>query len=106
MCTVSHVFSHSAKWSSGHSTEFKFDLIHVAPTPVLSWLDRADDGMTCCPKVFCRVLVLRGVATANVATDHAKTKMYPDIPHLQAFFESPRVGFDILDLTGMSARVH
>lgn len=52
-------------------------------------------------KVFGRVFVFRRVAAANVTTDHTKPQMHPDIAHLQAFFATPGMGLDVLDLAGM-----
>jgi hypothetical protein len=98
---VSHVFSHSANDSAGQSAEIKFDLVHVAPAPVLSRLKGPDDGVTYGVIMLRRMFVLRRVAASNVATDHAKAKMYPDIAHLQAFFTATRVRFDVLNLAGM-----
>jgi hypothetical protein len=47
------------------------------------------------------MLVLGRVATADMAADHAKAEMHPDISHLQTFFASPRMRFDVFDLTGV-----
>jgi len=47
------------------------DLIDVAPAPVFAWLEGLDDWVFGRMEVFGRVLVLRGVATANMPTDEA-----------------------------------
>jgi len=47
------------------------DLIDVAPAPVFAWLEGLDDRVIGRMEVFGRVLVFRGVATANVPTDEA-----------------------------------
>jgi hypothetical protein len=49
---------------------FQEELIDVTLTPVLSRLERHDDGMLGGLKVFGRMLVLRIVAAADVATNH------------------------------------
>jgi hypothetical protein len=98
---VSHVFSHSANDSAGQSAEIKFDLVHVAPAPVLSRLKGPDDGVTYGVIMLRRMFVLRRVAASDVAAYHAKAQVHPDIAHLQAFFASPCVRFDILDLVDM-----
>jgi hypothetical protein len=85
----------------GQSTEIKFHLIHVAPAPILSRLEGPDNGVTYGVKVLCRMFVLRRVAASDVAAYHAKAQVHPDIAHLQAFFASPCVRFDILDLVDM-----
>jgi hypothetical protein len=48
-----------------------------------------------------RMFVLRRVAASNMAANHAKAQVDPYIAHLQAFFASPRVRFDILNLVDM-----
>ncbi len=47
------------------------DLIDVAPAPVFARLEGLDDRVIGRMEVFGRVLVLRGVATANMPTDEA-----------------------------------
>jgi hypothetical protein len=47
------------------------DLIDVAPAPVFAWLEGLDDRVIARMEVFGRVLVLRGVATADMPTDEA-----------------------------------
>jgi hypothetical protein len=49
-------------------------------------------------KVFGRVLVLRAVAAANVATDHTEPEMHPVIADLQAFLTTIRARGDLLNL--------
>jgi len=98
---VSQVFSHSENERSGHSAEFKFDLIHVTPAPILSRLDGPDDGVAYRVKMLCRMFVLRRIAAPDVAANHAKAQVHPDIAHLETFFAAPCVRFDILDLVGM-----
>ena len=70
MWIVSQVFSHSEKGSEGHSGEIKFNLIDIAPTPVFTWFVRLYDGVLGRVKVFGRMLVLRGIATTDVAAAH------------------------------------
>ena len=47
------------------------DLIDVATAPVFAWLEGLDDRVIGRMEVFGRVLVLRGVAAANMPTDEA-----------------------------------
>jgi hypothetical protein len=98
---VSQVFSHSVNNSAGQSAEIKFHLVHVAPAPVLSRLKGPDDGVTYGVIMLRRMFVLRRVAASNVAANHAKAQVDPYIAHLQAFFASPCVRFDILNLVDM-----
>ena len=106
MCTVSHVFSQSGKASEGQSTEVKFDLVDITPSPVFARLDRPDDGMGYRAKVFGRVFVLRRIAAADMAACHAQAQMHPDVSHLETFFATACMRFDTLDLVDMRARVH
>jgi hypothetical protein len=87
--------------SSGQSTEFNFDLIQIAPAPILTRFLRPDDRVTGGAKVLRRMFILRRVATSDVAANHAKAQVHPDIAHFEAFFASPCVRFDILDLIDM-----
>ena len=81
--------------------EFKFDLIQIAPAPILSRLEGPDNGVTYGVIMLRRMFVLRRVAAADMAADHAQAQVHPDIAHLEAFFASPRVRFDTLDLIDM-----
>ena len=55
----------------------RLQLIHVAPHPALSGLDRADQRMSDVVEVFGGVLVLRRIAAAYVAADQAQAQMDP-----------------------------
>ena len=85
----------------GQSTEVKLNLIQVAPAPILSRLERTNDGVTCGVIMLRRMFVLRRVAASDAAANHAKAQVDPYIAHLQAFFASPCVRFDILNLVDM-----
>jgi hypothetical protein len=67
MWSVSQVFSQAGKGSDGHSGEIKLYLVDIAPAPVFARLVRLHDGMFDRVKVFGRVLVLRGIATTDMA---------------------------------------
>jgi hypothetical protein len=54
-------------------------------------------------KVFCCVLVLRGIAAANVSTFQAQTQMDPAISGLHAFFANMFVRAGEFDLIEMRA---
>jgi hypothetical protein len=57
-------------------------------------------------KVLRGVLVLGGIAAANMSATQAQPKMNPLVAHLQAFFTTLRMRFDGLDLIEMSALAH
>jgi hypothetical protein len=80
---------------------FEFYLIHKTPHPILAWFDRLNDGVLCCAKVFCRVLVLGRIATPHVAAFAAKPQVHPGISHFQAFFASFCVRTHIFDVVGV-----
>jgi hypothetical protein len=52
------------------------------------------------------VFVLGRIATTDVAAAQAQTKMHPRIAHLQTFFTTLRMRFDILNLIEMRACRH
>jgi hypothetical protein len=56
------------------------------------------------PKVFCGVLVFRGVATADVAAAQTQAQMNPSVAYLEAFFAALGVWFDGPDLIEVQAR--
>jgi len=56
------------------------------------------------PKVFCGVLVFRGVATADVAAAQTQAQMNPSVAHLKAFFAALGLWFDGLELLEVRAR--
>jgi len=60
--------------------------VHIAPSPILSGLERLHDRVICGVEVLGGVLILRAVATAHMAADEADAKVYPTVAHLQALF--------------------
>jgi hypothetical protein len=70
--------------------------VHVAPLPALSGFKRPHDGMIGFLKVFCPVLVDRGVAASDVATAETKAQMHPAGTHFLAFLASFGIASDLL----------
>src|SRR4051795_886313 len=64
-------------------------LVDVAPEPVLARLDGLDDGVAGGMEVLRRVLVLRGIAAADLAAGETQPQMDPGVAHLQALFAAP-----------------
>ena len=56
--------------------------------------------------MFGRVLVLRGIATTDVATGHAQSQVNPRVAAFQAFFATLRSRFHISDLVGVRTLAH
>jgi hypothetical protein len=83
--------------------EFELDFIDIAPTPVFAGLVGFDDGMVNSVEVLRRVLVLRGVAAADMAASHAEAQVNPCVAHFQTFFAAVRVRFHMPDLIHVSA---
>jgi hypothetical protein len=52
------------------------------------------------------VLVLGGVATANVPAAQAQAKVHPPVAHLQTLFTTSGMRFDVLHLVEMCALAH
>jgi hypothetical protein len=86
--------------------EVQFDFVDVTPTPILPRLDRPHDGMLGRVKVFRGMFILGRIATTDVPATQAQTKMHPLIAHLQAFFATTGMRFDVLYLIEMRALSH
>src|SRR5579871_4580010 len=81
--------------------ELKHQLIHVAPRPVLSRLERADHRMTVLVKMLRRVASRRGITTAHMPAGQAKAKMNPGRSGLQTFLAAAAAGSHIPNLIQM-----
>jgi hypothetical protein len=76
----------------------RLHLVHVAPDPRLSRLDRSNQRMMHFMEMLGRVLVLRGIAAADVPTGKAQAQMDPGVAHLHAFFADVLVSAADFDL--------
>lgn len=103
---MSQVCSHSAKGSGGHSGEFKLHLVDIAPAPVFSWLGRSHDRVLRRVKMFRRVLVLRGIAAADVTAGQTEAQVNPLVAAFQAFFTSFGMRFYVSNLARVRASFH
>ena len=54
-------------------------------------------------EMFGRMLVLRRIATAHVATFAAQSQVNPTVAHLQAFFAALCMGTNVLNVAGVRA---
>jgi hypothetical protein len=86
--------------------EVEFDFIHKAPAPVLPGLDRPHDRVLSAVKMLRCVLVLGGVAAADVPALHAQAKVHPGIAHLQALFAALGVRCHFVNVALMCAIAH
>ena len=68
------------------SRRLEHNLVDVAPAPVFTGLEGLDDGMAGCMEMPGCMLILRGVAAANVPADKALAQVYPGIANFQAIF--------------------
>jgi hypothetical protein len=82
--------------------EVELDFVDVAPTPVFAGFVRLHDGMVNSMEVFRRVLVLRGVAAADMAASHAQAQVNPCVAHFQTLFAAAGVRFYMPDLVHVS----
>jgi len=57
-------------------------------------------------KVFGGVLVLGGIAAADVPATQAQAQVDPGIANLKTVFASAGVGFDVTDLIGVGTAFH
>ena len=57
-------------------------------------------------KMFGRVLVLRGVAAADVSAGQTQAEMDPSVAHLQTFLTTVSMGLHIVDLVEVCAFGH
>jgi len=71
---------------SALATRLHRDLIDEAPEPIFTRLERLHDRVRSGVEVLRRVLVLRGMATTDVAANAAEPQMDPGVADLQAFF--------------------
>jgi hypothetical protein len=82
---------------------FDEQLIFIAITPIFAGLERFDDWVPGRTKMPGGVLVLGGVAAADVPADQAQAKMHPAVPHRETFFATLCAGSHGSDLIQMSA---
>ncbi len=81
--------------------ELEYDLIDVAPAPVFTRLERLNNRVVGCVEMLGSMLILRGVATADMATDKALTQMYPCVSDFQAVLAAICARCDLSDLVEM-----
>lgn len=86
--------------------KFEFYFIDIAPAPIVTGFQRFHDGVLSRVKVFGRVLILRRVATANVAARETQAEMNPGVPAFQALLAAASVRLYILNLIGMGTALH
>jgi hypothetical protein len=78
-------------------------VVDVAPDPVFSGLDGADERMGRGMKMFGGVFVLGGIAAAYFAAGQAEPQMDPGVTCLDTFFALVFAGVFELDLVDVSA---
>jgi hypothetical protein len=77
--------------------------VDVAPDPVFSGLDRADDRVVAAVEVFGGVLILGRVAAAYLPARHAHSQVNPGVAEFDALFADVFVGGGDFDLIEMFA---
>src|SRR5438094_4127504 len=94
---------HDLTFSFIRSSLFHHQLVHITPSPPFPWLNRADDRMGGRVKVFRGVLVLGGIAAADVAASKAHSQMDPAVLHFQTLLAAGGARLDVADLVEMDA---
>jgi hypothetical protein len=81
--------------------EFGLDehLVHVAPPPNLSGLERPDYRVLSGVEVLRGVFISRLVAAADVAAGEALAQVHPGVAHLEALLAALGARGKVLDLT-------
>src|SRR5450631_3139046 len=79
-------------------------VVHVAPSPVLARLEGLDDRVLDGIEVRARVLVLRGVAAADMAAGQTQAQMDPAVARLQAVLAALRARRDLANLAQVRIR--
>jgi hypothetical protein len=80
-----------------------FDLVHVAPHPRLTWLNRPDERMMHFVKMLRGMLVLRGITAPHMPARKTQAQVNPGIPSFHALFANVLVRASKLDLIQMRA---
>ena len=88
-CSPPFSFTHGNE-SPDQSSEVQFDFIHIAPTPIFSWLEGFYDRVRGLLKVLRRVLIFGAVAATHMATFEAQPQVYPGVAHFQTLFAALR----------------
>jgi hypothetical protein len=73
------VRSPGKQWSS----KLKSNLVNMAPAAVLSRLKGLDNRVAGCMEMLCRVLILRIVTAANMATGETEAQVNPTLTGFQ-----------------------
>src|SRR5918997_5146636 len=80
------------------------NFVHVAPAPVLAWLERLDYRVACGVEVPGCVLVLARIATSDVSAREALAQVDPRVAHLETLLAALRGrGYVFVDLIRVSA---
>ena len=80
-------------------------LVRITPRPVLARLERRHDRVISFVKMFCRVLVPRGIAAPDVTALKTDAQVHPLVIVLHALFAAAcRSGREDLCTVGMFAR--
>jgi len=83
------------------TSQLDHDLIDVAPAPVFAGLERLYDRVAGGVKVPGGMLVLRGIAAANMPAFEAETQVYPRIADFQTILTPIGARCDLLYLIKM-----
>jgi hypothetical protein len=91
------VRSPGKQWSSKR----KFNLVNIAPAPVLSGLKGLDNRVVGGMEMLGRVLILGGVTAAHMTTAETEAQVNPGITDFQTFLAAVGTRGDLSDLVEM-----
>jgi hypothetical protein len=76
-------------------------LVDITPAPVLPWLEGLDNRMVGRVEMLCGMLILRGIAAADMPAFQADTQVNPAISRLQTILTLLRARRDIVYMVKM-----
>jgi hypothetical protein len=85
------------------SSKLKFKLVNITPAPVLSRLKGLDNRVVGGMEMPGRVLILRVVTAAHMATGEAEAQVDPGVTGFQAILAAVGAGGDLSYLVEMCA---
>src|SRR5207244_5019331 len=87
------------RWTTpGDRSASQHDVVDVAPTSVLSGIERLDDGMVDGVKVLGRMAIFRVIAAPDVSARQAQSKVHPRVAGFQTLLAPLSRRGDLMDL--------
>src|SRR6266446_3443757 len=87
-----------AQVGQGRDRRRQFQFIDVTPSPSFSWLEGCDHGVARVMEMLRGVAAWRTIATADMTTAQAETKVNPRRAQLQTLFATGSASWNGLDV--------